>query len=73
VIAVAGDVDPDAVAHGSRRGSRRSTAASSSRRAAARDPPREIRRAELIKNRAQAHLVIGSGVSVADEDRFALE
>jgi len=75
VIAVAGDVDPDAVAHGL-----------SARLAALdggefvppapppEDPPREIRRAELIKNRAQAHLVIGfRGVSVADEDRFALE
>ncbi|HKA14040.1 MAG TPA: insulinase family protein, partial [Myxococcota bacterium] len=38
------------------------------------DPPREIRRAELVKDRAQAHLVIGfRGVDVGDEDRFALE
>jgi zinc protease len=75
VIAVAGDVDPDAIAQGL------------TARLAALDggeftppdppleaPPREIRRVELIKDRAQAHLVIGfRGVSVADEDRFALE
>jgi zinc protease len=75
VIALSGDVDPDAVAD-----------ALAARLAALdggefappdpprEDPPREIRRAELIKDRAQAHLVIGfRGVSVDDEDRFALE
>src|SRR5204862_7756526 len=75
VIAVAGDVDPDGVAQGF-----------ATRLAALdggdftppspplEDPPRAIRRAELVKDRAQAHLVIGfRGVSVADEDRFSLE
>ena len=75
VIAVSGDVDPDAIASGL-----------AARLAALdggefmppspplEDPPREIRRAELIKDRAQAHLVIGfRGVSVGDEDRFPLE
>ncbi len=75
VIAVSGDVDPDAVAHGF-----------ASRLAALdggdfvppspplEDPPRGIRRAELVKDRAQAHLVIGfRGVSVDDGDRFVLE
>ncbi len=75
VIAVSGDVDPDAVAQGL-----------AVRLAALdggdfelpspplEDPPREIRRAEIVKDRAQAHLVIGfRGVSVADDDRFALE
>ena len=38
------------------------------------DPPHEIRCAELRKERAQAHLVIGfRGLTVADDDRFALE
>ncbi len=38
------------------------------------EPPREIREAEIRKDRAQAHLVIGfRGVSVHDDDRFALE
>lgn len=37
-------------------------------------PPREPREAELVKERAQAHLVIGfRGVTVHDEDRYALE
>jgi zinc protease len=38
------------------------------------EPPSEIRTAELRKDRAQAHLVIGfRGLTVRDEDRFALE
>ena len=74
-IAVVGDVDPD------------TAAASFSARLAAvpsggfeapcpppEDAPHEIREAELRKDRAQAHLVIGfRGVTVADPDRFALE
>jgi zinc protease len=37
-------------------------------------PPREIREAELHKDRAQAHLVIGfRGLSVYDDERFHLE
>jgi zinc protease len=36
--------------------------------------PEEIRRAELVKDREQAHLVIGfRGVAVDDDDRYALE
>ena len=75
VIAVAGDVDPDAAA-----------ARISSRLAeldatdfepsmpAEEEAPREIRRAVLRKQRAQSHLVIGfRGLSVRDDDRFALE
>jgi zinc protease len=38
------------------------------------DPPHEVRQAELHKDRAQAHLVIGfRGLTVHDDDRFALE
>jgi zinc protease len=75
VIAVSGDVDPDALAHGF---AARLAALDGGEFALPapplEDPPREIRRAELIKDRAQAHLVIGfRGVSVEDEDRFALE
>jgi zinc protease len=75
VIAVAGDVDPDAIAQGI---ATRLAALDSSAFAAPspplEPPPREIRRGELIKDRAQAHLVIGfRGVSVDDDDRFALE
>jgi zinc protease len=75
VIAVSGDVDPDAVAHGF---AARLAALDGGEFAPPapplEDPPREIRRAELIKDRAQAHLVIGfRGVSVSDEDRFVLE
>ena len=37
-------------------------------------PPREIRTAELQKDRAQAHLVIGfRGLTVRDKDRYALD
>ena len=75
VVAVAGDVDPDAVARGL--ASRLADLPSGEFEAPA--PPldaaqTEIRRAELVKDRAQAHLVIGfPGLDVADEDRFALE
>jgi zinc protease len=75
VLAVAGDVDPEAIA-----------GALSSRLAGIEpgpfeapspplDPPvREIRARELRKDRAQAHLVIGfRGLTVQDEDREALE
>ncbi|MGE4651165.1 MAG: pitrilysin family protein, partial [Myxococcota bacterium] len=75
VIAVAGDVDPDAVAH---------TLSSSladlnpgpyeALEPANEAAPQEIRRAEIRKAREQAHLVIGfPGLRVDDEDRFALE
>ena len=75
VLAVAGDVDPDACA------------SALARRLAPLDrtpfeapmpplevPPREIRVAELQKERAQCHLVVGfRGLSVDDPDRHALE
>jgi zinc protease len=75
VLALAGDVEPDRVA------------TRLSARLAELDPgefeppsppledaPREIRHAELRKDRAQAHLVIGfRGLTVHDDDRFALE
>ena len=75
VIAVAGDVDPDAIAHGfAERLGGLDSGGFSAPAPPLEDPPREVRRAELIKDRAQAHLVIGfRGVSVADPDRFALE
>ena len=75
VIAVAGDVDPDATA-------RSLTARLADLEAAEftppfpplEDPPREIRRAELVKDREQAHLVIGfRGVAIDDPDRHALD
>jgi len=75
VLAVAGDVDPDAVAD-----------AITVRLAelpggpfAWTDPPaepapREIREVELHKDREQAHLVVGfRGLALDDPDRFALE
>jgi zinc protease len=74
-VAVVGDVDPDTAA----------TRFSASLAAIPygdfqapspplEDAPREIREAELRKDRAQAHLVIGfRGLTVADPDRFALE
>jgi zinc protease len=75
VIAVAGDVDPDAIANGL---SARLAELDAGEFTAPSPPiepaPLEIRRAELIKDRAQAHLVIGfRGVAVDDDDRFALE
>jgi zinc protease len=75
VLAVAGDVDPDAVAHAlAVRLAEIDGGEFTPPFPPLEDPPREIRRAELVKDRAQAHLVIGfRGVSIADEDRFALE
>jgi zinc protease len=75
VLAVAGDVDPDAVA--AQISARLSELdASPFERVVPPDEeiPHEIRRASVHKDRAQAHLVIGfRGVTVSDEDRFALE
>jgi zinc protease len=74
-LAVAGDVDPDEVA----RAISARLAGLDERRIEPpappdEEPPREIRSAELRKDRAQAHLVIGfRGLTVHDEDRFALE
>jgi zinc protease len=75
VIAVSGDVDPDGVAQGlATRLAELDAGEFAPPSPPLEDPPRTIRRAELIKERAQAHLVIGfRGVSVADEDRFTLE
>jgi len=75
VLAVAGDVDPDHVARRlSARLSELDPSPFEPPSPPAEDPPVEIRRAELHKDRAQAHLVIGfRGVAVDDEDRFALE
>jgi zinc protease len=74
-IAVSGDVDPDAIAHGfAARLAALDGGAFEPPDPPREEPPREIRRAELVKDRAQAHLVIGfRGVSVSDPDRFALE
>jgi zinc protease len=75
VIGVAGDVDPDDIA-------RALTSRLSDLDASDFAPPfppleaapEEIRRAELVKDREQAHLVIGfRGVAVDDDDRYALE
>jgi zinc protease len=75
VLAVSGDVDPDAVAHAlAARLSPLDGGEFTAPFPPLEDAPREIRRAELIKDRAQAHLVIGfRGVAVTDADRFALE
>jgi zinc protease len=75
VVAVAGDVDPDGVARQlSARLCELDASAFEPPKPPVEDPPREIRRVELRKDRAQAHLVIGfRGVTVDDDDRFALE
>jgi zinc protease len=74
-LAIAGDVDPDEIAvrlsahlAGLEGGAFETPAPCPE------EPPHEIREAEIHKDRAQAHLVIGfRGVNVHDEDRFALE
>jgi len=75
VLAVVGDVEPDAIARGLSLRLSELDASPFERPDPPKEPtPAEIRRAELRKDRAQAHLVIGfRGVSVADEDRFALD
>jgi zinc protease len=74
-IAVVGDVNPDTAA--ARFSARLAAIPDGGFEAPSpplEDPPREIREAELRKDRAQAHLVIGfRGVTIADPDRFALE
>jgi zinc protease len=74
-LAVAGDVDPDAVARlVSARLADLDARAFELPAIPDEAPPREIRTAELRKNREQAHLVIGfRGVSVRDPDRYPLE
>jgi zinc protease len=74
-LAFAGDVDPDALAR--RLSSRLAELPAGPFAAPSAEPedaPHEIRSAEIHKDRAQAHLVIGfRGVTVHDEDRYALE
>jgi zinc protease len=72
---VVGDVDPDEVARGiGARFAELDAGPFQPPRPDREPPPREIRRAELRKDREQAHCVIGvRGVSVDDEDRYALE
>jgi zinc protease len=75
VMAVSGDVDPDATAV------RISTCLAGieggdfhAPSPPIEDAPTEIRSAELIKDRSQAHLVIGfRGLTLEDDDRFTLE
>lgn len=75
VLAVAGDVEPDAVA--ARLAALLADLPSGpfARPAPAHDePPREARQVALKKRREQAHLVIGfPGLTLHDEDRHALE
>jgi zinc protease len=74
-LAIAGDVDPDAIAV--RVASCLSGLDTTPFEAPAPPmdaAPAEIRTAEIIKDRAQSHLVIGfRGLTVHDPDRFALE
>ncbi len=75
-IGVSGDVDPDTVAAGiSRRLSALPSGGSFASDVPAPDePPHEVRRARLTKDRAQAHLAMGfRGVSVLDPDRQTLD
>ena len=75
VVAVAGDVDPDEIAQGLSLRLSDLDASPFERPDPPKEPaPTEIRRAELRKERAQAHLVIGfRGLSVHDDDRFTLD
>lgn len=75
VIGVAGDVDPDAFAARISGLLTELPVGPFTLQAPASDPaPAEARRIELRKAREQAHLVIGfRGLTVRDEDRFALE
>jgi zinc protease len=74
-LAVVGDVDPDRVArHISARLAELDGGEFEPPSPAPEEAPREIRTAELRKDRAQVHLVIGfRGLTVCDEDRFVLE
>jgi len=75
VIAVAGDVDPDRIADGiAARLADLDARPFEPPRPGREEAPGEIRTALLRKDREQAHCVIGvRGVSLDDEDRFALE
>jgi zinc protease len=74
-IAIVGDVDPDSVA--TRFSARLAEIPNDGFETPCpplEEAPGEIREAELRKDRAQAHLVIGfRGVTIADPDRFTLE
>jgi len=74
-LAIAGDVDPDEIAlRVSTQLAGLPAGAFEAPSPPAEEPPREIREAEIRKDRAQAHLVIGfRGLSVYDDDRFGLE
>jgi zinc protease len=75
VLALSGDVDPDAAAAlVSERLARLDAAECPPPAPPEEAPPEAPRRVEARKDRAQAHLVIGfRGVTVRDPDRFALE
>jgi zinc protease len=75
VLGVVGDVDPDAVATRLGVGFGGLDATGFEAPSPAPEPaPREIRVAELRKDRAQAHLVLGfRGLTLHDPDRHALE
>jgi zinc protease len=74
-LGVAGDVDPDDLASQlSARLAEIDARPFEPPKPAEEEAPREIRTAEIHKDRAQAHLVIGfRGLTVRDEDRYALE
>lgn len=75
VLGVAGDVDPEDVAHGlSRRLAELSDEAAPPPEPPLGPAPREPRDVEACKPREQAHLVVGfQGLTLFDPDRFALE
>jgi zinc protease len=74
-LGVAGDVDPDEVARAlSARFAELEAGPAALPPAPAEAPLAEVRRAELRKDRQQAHLVIGfRGLTLHDPDRFALD
>jgi zinc protease len=75
VLALSGDVDPDTAAeHISIRLAALDATPCLRPTPALEAPPRAPRRAELRKDRAQAHLVLGfGGLTVGDPDRFVLD
>jgi zinc protease len=74
-LAIAGDVDPDEIAvRVSAHLSGLPEGGDELPQPAIEPPPREIREAELRKDRAQAHLVIGfRGLTIHDEERHQLD
>jgi len=75
VLAVAGDVDPDeTAARVAALLADLPTAKFEAPSPPEEEAPKEIREAEILKDRAQAHMVIGfRGVTVHDDDRFDLD